>query len=40
VSVKTVDTYKARACEKLSLRSRAAIVRLGVGRGWFSEFDD
>ncbi|MGA0594595.1 response regulator transcription factor [Enterovirga sp. CN4-39] len=40
VSVKTVDTYKARACEKLSLRSRAAIVRLGVARGWLSELQD
>jgi DNA-binding NarL/FixJ family response regulator len=40
VSVKTVDTYKARACEKLSLRSRAAIVRLGVARGWLSELQE
>ena len=34
VSVKTVETYKARACEKLGLRSRSAIVRYGAAQGW------
>lgn len=34
VSVKTVETYKARAAEKLGLRSRAAIVRYGAAQGW------
>lgn len=34
VSVKTVETYKARASEKLHLRSRAAIVRFGAAQGW------
>jgi DNA-binding NarL/FixJ family response regulator len=34
VSVKTVETYKARASEKLGLRTRADIVRYGAARGW------
>lgn len=34
VSVKTVETYKARASEKLGLRTRAEIVRYGVAHGW------
>ena len=35
LSVKTVETYKARAMEKAGLRSRVDIVRLGTERGWF-----
>ena len=34
VSVKTVETYKARAAEKLGLTTRADIVRYGVSQGW------
>jgi len=34
LSIKTVETYKARACEKLGLRTRAQIVRCGAARGW------
>ena len=34
VSVKTVETYKARSMEKLGLRSRVDIVRLGAESGW------
>ena len=34
VSVKTVETYKARSMEKLGLRSRVDIVRLATERGW------
>jgi DNA-binding NarL/FixJ family response regulator len=34
VSIKTVETYKARACEKLNLRTRVDIVRYGVIHGW------
>jgi DNA-binding NarL/FixJ family response regulator len=34
VSIKTVETYKARASEKLNLRTRADIVRYGVAHGW------
>jgi DNA-binding NarL/FixJ family response regulator len=39
VSVKSVETYKARASEKLQLRSRAQIVRFGASRGWLSELN-
>jgi DNA-binding NarL/FixJ family response regulator len=34
ISIKTVETYKARALEKLSLHSRADLVRYAVERGW------
>ena len=34
ISTKTVETYKARALEKLALRTRSDIVRYGAGRGW------
>jgi DNA-binding NarL/FixJ family response regulator len=34
LSVKTVETYRARAAEKLGLRTRAEIVRYGAARGW------
>jgi DNA-binding NarL/FixJ family response regulator len=34
LSIKTAETYKARAAEKLGLRTRADIVRYGVLRGW------
>ena len=34
VSVKTVETYKARSMDKLGLRSRVDIVRIGTERGW------
>ena len=34
VSIKTVETYKARASEKLNLRTRVDIVRYGVAHGW------
>jgi len=37
ISVKTVETYKARAAEKLVLRTRAEIVRYGKSRGWLDE---
>lgn len=37
VSNKTVDTYKARAMEKLGLASRAAIVRYALQQGWLQE---
>lgn len=37
VSVKTAETHKARAAEKLGLRTRADIVRYGVSHGWFDE---
>ncbi len=34
VSAKTVETHKARAAEKLGLRTRAEIARHGAARGW------
>jgi DNA-binding NarL/FixJ family response regulator len=37
ISTKTVETYKARAIEKLGLRTRSDIVRYGAARGWLSE---
>lgn len=36
VSVKTVETYKARAMEKLGLKSRVDIVRYTAEVGWLS----
>jgi len=36
LSVKTIETYKARGMEKAGLRSRVDIVRLGGERGWFA----
>lgn len=36
VSVKSVETYKARAAEKKGLRSRADIVRYGIRQGWLA----
>jgi DNA-binding CsgD family transcriptional regulator len=37
--VKTVETYKARAAEKLNLRRRADIVRYGVAHGWLNDLE-
>ena len=34
LSVKTVETYKARSLEKLGLQSRADLVRYALQRGW------
>lgn len=34
LSIKTVETYKARMAEKLGLRSRADMVRYAARRGW------
>ena len=36
LSVKTVETFKARSMEKLGLRSRVDIVHHAVERGWLS----
>jgi DNA-binding NarL/FixJ family response regulator len=40
VSVKSVETYKARATDKLGLRNRAAIVRYGASQGWLNDDQD
>ncbi|MBK9714035.1 MAG: response regulator transcription factor [Kouleothrix sp.] len=37
LSVKTVDTYKMRAMEKLGLHSRAELVRYAIQRGWLDQ---
>jgi DNA-binding NarL/FixJ family response regulator len=34
LSIKTVETYRARAMEKLGLESRSALVRYALDRGW------
>ncbi len=39
ISTKTVETYKARAIEKLALRSRSEIVRYASRRGWLDNRD-
>jgi DNA-binding NarL/FixJ family response regulator len=40
VSVKTVETYKSRAADKLGLRTRAEIVRFGISRDWLNDIDE
>ncbi|TGS36217.1 response regulator transcription factor, partial [Mesorhizobium sp. M1D.F.Ca.ET.184.01.1.1] len=37
LSIKTIETYRTRASEKLELRSRAAIVRFAHSNGWLAE---
>ena len=37
LSIKTVESYKAAAIDKLALRTRADIVRYALSRGWLSE---
>ena len=37
LSVKTVETYKARSLEKLGLHSRADLVRYALQRGWLQD---
>lgn len=37
VSPKSVETYKARASQKLGLATRASIVRYAVASGWFDD---
>ena len=39
VSVKSIETYKARATEKLNLHSRAQIVHFAVTHGWMNVTD-
>lgn len=36
ISIKTVETYKARAMVKLGLKSRIDIVKFAVDQGWLS----
>jgi DNA-binding NarL/FixJ family response regulator len=37
ISVKTVETYKARAMEKLSFKTRVDVVRYAASRGWLRD---
>ena len=37
ISEKSVETYRARATEKLALKSRADIVRFASAQGWLNE---
>ena len=37
ISVKTVETYKARAMEKLGFKTRVDVVRYAADRGWLHE---
>ena len=37
LSVKTVETYRARSMEKLGLKSRAELVRYAVQQGWLKD---
>lgn len=34
ISIKSVETYRARAMEKLGLLSRADLVRFAIHEGW------
>ena len=36
ISVKSVETYKARGAEKLGLKTRAEIVRYAAAQGWLA----
>jgi DNA-binding NarL/FixJ family response regulator len=37
LSIKTVETYRARAMEKLGLQSRSGLVRYAVQQGWLQD---
>ncbi|TGQ30821.1 response regulator transcription factor [Mesorhizobium sp. M4B.F.Ca.ET.214.01.1.1] len=37
LSIKTIETYRTRATDKLELHSRAAIVRFAQSVGWLAE---
>ena len=37
ISVKTVDTYKARAMTKLGLHGRVELVRYALAKGWLHD---
>lgn len=37
ISVRTLETYRTRAMDKLGLQNRADIVRYAVQRGWLNE---
>lgn len=37
ISVKTIETYKARAMEKLGFKTRVDVVRYASAKGWLSD---
>jgi DNA-binding NarL/FixJ family response regulator len=37
ISVKTIETYKARAMDKLGFKTRVDVVRYASGKGWLSD---
>lgn len=37
INVKTIDTYKARAFEKLGFTSRVELIRYAVSQGWLNK---
>jgi two-component system, NarL family, response regulator NreC len=37
LSPRTLETYRARAMEKLSLTSRAELIRYALRHGWLAE---
>ena len=37
ISVKTIETYKARAMEKLGFKTRVDVVRYAASKGWLPE---
>jgi DNA-binding NarL/FixJ family response regulator len=37
IGVKSVDTYKARAMEKLGFRNRVEVIRFALGEGWLND---
>ena len=37
IGLKTVETYKARAMEKLGFQTRVELVRYAVSKGWLSD---
>jgi DNA-binding NarL/FixJ family response regulator len=40
VSIKSIETYKARALEKIGVRTRAEIVRYAFDQGWLNRLED
>jgi DNA-binding NarL/FixJ family response regulator len=39
VTVKSVETYKSRACQKLNMKTRTQLVRYAATRGWFADIE-
>lgn len=37
ISIKTVETHKARAMDKMALNSRVDLIRYAMAQGWFTE---